>query len=77
MTESILDIRPIPPPKKHPTIFQQFDALGPGDAFVLVNDHDPRPLQYQFQIERPGTFSWTYLAEGPVEWRVRIAKVGG
>ncbi|MHB8416675.1 MAG: DUF2249 domain-containing protein [Myxococcales bacterium] len=74
MPDAILDIRPIPPPQKHPTIFQRFDALAPGDAFILVNDHDPRPLMYQFQTERVGEFSWTYLAEGPLEWRVKIAK---
>jgi uncharacterized protein (DUF2249 family) len=52
--EKTLDVRSIPPKEKHPTIFEAFDALHPGDHFVLVNDHDPKPLYYQFQAERPG-----------------------
>lgn len=41
----------------------------------LTNDHDPRPLFYQFQIEREGTFSWEYLEKGPELWRVAIGKL--
>lgn len=69
-----LDVRPIPPRKKHPTIFDTFDELAPGDHFVLVNDHDPKPLRYQFDAERPGQMEWEYLEEGPDEWRVKITK---
>ena len=70
-----LDVRVIPPREKHPAIFQTFEALAPGEAFVLINDHDPFPLRYQFQAERSGQFSWDYLEQGPVVWRVRIGKV--
>lgn len=73
MTQT-LDIRPVPPREKHPTIFKTFDALGVGDAFELVNDHDPRPLRYQFQAERPAAFGWTYIEQGPQVWRVRIER---
>lgn len=64
----------IPPRERHPRIFQQFEALQPGESFILVNDHDPKPLFYQFQMEREGQFSWEYLQEGPEEWQVRIGK---
>ncbi len=70
----VLDVRPIPPRDKHPTIFSTFDALEPGAAFVLLNDHDPKPLRYQFEAERPGEFAWEYLEQGPTEWRVRISR---
>lgn len=70
-----LDVRPIPPRDKHPTIFSTFDALAPGEAFVLVNDHDPRPLRYQLEATRPGAFEWEYLETGPTVWRVRIGRV--
>jgi uncharacterized protein (DUF2249 family) len=69
-----LDVRVIPPREKHSTIFQTFDALAPGEAFVLVNDHDPFPLRYQFQAERPEAFDWSYLEQGPVVWRVLISR---
>lgn len=71
-TMKTLDIRPVPPPQKHPAIFQAFDALSPGEAFELVNDHDPRPLYYQLQFERRERFTWEYLEEGPKVWRVKI-----
>lgn len=69
-----LDVRVIPPREKHPTIFQTFDALEPGESFVLVNDHDPFPLRYQFEAERKGQFEWEYLEQGPRVWRVEISK---
>lgn len=69
-----LDVRVIPPRDKHPTIFRTFDELPKGEAFVLVNDHDPRPLRYQLAAERPDSFDWTYEEQGPEVWRVRIAK---
>lgn len=67
-----LDVRVIPPRDKHPTIFRTFDSLASGQSMVIVNDHDPRPLRYQLLAERPESFEWTYQAEGPEEWRVRI-----
>ena len=44
-------------------------------AYVLVNDHDPKPLYYQFAAERAGTFTWQDLEEGPEAWRVEIGRV--
>jgi uncharacterized protein (DUF2249 family) len=69
-----LDIRIVSPRDKHPTIFRTFDALKRGESFVLVNDHDPFPLRYQFEATRTGQFSWDYLEAGPVVWRVAIGK---
>ena len=77
MTEPItttLDVREMAPRERHPTILSTFDALEPGQALELVNDHDPKPLRYQFEAELPGTFTWDYLEEGPEAWRVRIGK---
>jgi uncharacterized protein (DUF2249 family)/hemerythrin-like domain-containing protein len=70
----VLDVRRIAPPQRHGLIFQTFEALPPGGAFLLVNDHDPKPLYYQFKYEREGEFTWDYEATGPKEWRVRIGK---
>lgn len=74
MTELQLDVREIPPHERHPRIFSTFDALAPGGSFVLENDHDPKPLYFQFSNDRAGKFEWTYLEQGPELWRVRIAK---
>ncbi len=70
---AIVDVREIAPRDRHPLIFDTFDGLSVGQAMILVNDHDPKPLYYQFLHERAGQFDWTYLQEGPDEWRVRIA----
>lgn len=73
-TERIVDVRDVAPPERHPRIFGTFTHLAPGESFVLVNDHDPKPLYYQFQAELAGQFSWEYLELGPTTWRVRIGK---
>jgi len=70
-----LDVRLDPPGVRHERIFGAFAALPPGRAFVLVNDHDPKPLRYQFEYEHTGQFGWEYLEEGPQVWRVAISKV--
>lgn len=73
--ETVLDVTVIEPRQKHATIFQYFDALEPGESFVISNDHDPKPLYYQFLGERGQVFSWEYLEEGPQTWKVRIGKL--
>jgi len=73
-TSSDLDVRVIPSPQKHPAIFGRWSALAPGESFMLINDHDPKPLYYQFQAEHTGQFEWEYLEQGPQVWRVRIGK---
>ena len=72
-----IDVREIPPQDRHSLIFRAFDALQPGQALQLVNDHAPRPLFSQFEVRRAGAFEWTYLQAGPDLWRVQIGKVAG
>jgi uncharacterized protein (DUF2249 family)/hemerythrin-like domain-containing protein len=73
--KTTLDVRQIPPRERHPLIFQTFEALQVGERFQLVNDHDPKPLFYQFKAEREGQFSWEYLEQGPSVWRVTIGRM--
>lgn len=70
-----LDVRSMPPAQRHQTIFQLVGRLGSGSSFVLVNDHDPKPLYYQLEAEHPQEFSWTYLERGPSVWRVEIGRL--
>jgi regulator of cell morphogenesis and NO signaling len=76
-TETILDVTVIEPRLKHPTIFQNFDSLTPGESFIIHNDHDPKPLYYQLLAERGQIFNWEYLEHGPQIWHVRIGKRAG
>ncbi|MCK6404654.1 MAG: DUF2249 domain-containing protein [Rhodocyclaceae bacterium] len=74
---STVDVRSIVPRERHPLIFGTFDALAPGEALLLINDHDPKPLFYQFQAEAEGEFTWDYIERGPEVWQVRIGKADG
>jgi uncharacterized protein (DUF2249 family) len=76
MNGETLDIRPVEPRERHPLIFDKWEGLDPGESFVLVNDHDPVPLYYQFQAEKPGEATWDYVESGPDVWQVRIGKAG-
>ena len=73
-TTTTIDVRTIVPRERHPLIFSTFHKLGAGEAFLLVNDHDPKPLYYQFQAELGEPFQWDYLEKGPEVWKVRIAR---
>jgi uncharacterized protein (DUF2249 family) len=71
-----LDVRAEAPARRHELIFDTYGALAPGASFVLVNDHDPKPLYYQFAAEHAGEFAWEPLEQGPTTWRVRIGRTG-
>ena len=73
--KATIDVRHIIPRERHPLIFSTFDHLGAGEALLLVNDHDPKPLFYQFNAEYPGIFEWTYEQQGPEVWQVRIDRL--
>jgi uncharacterized protein (DUF2249 family) len=70
-----MDVRPIPCSIKHGMILQTWRDLAVGDHFVLLNDHDPVPLRYQFNAEFPGACLWEYLEKGPNDFRVKITKM--
>jgi uncharacterized protein (DUF2249 family) len=72
---SEIDVRSLVPAQRHAKIFQLVGDLSPGSSFVLINDHDPKPLYYQLEAEYPKTFSWTYLERGPQVWRVEIGRL--
>ena len=74
MVKKILDVREMAPKERHPMIFNTFKGLEAGESFILVNDHEPKPLLYQFQAEHDGEFEWWTLEQGPKEWRVEITK---
>lgn len=75
MADSELDVRQLRKPDKHPTIFATYAALGVGESFVLVNNHDPKHLRAEFDADHPGSYGWEYAERGPEVWRVRISKL--
>jgi uncharacterized protein (DUF2249 family) len=72
---TVIDVRRIARGGRHPRVFARYARLAPGEAFILVNSHDPKPLRQEFEAIHSGAFSWDYLQTGPEEWRVRIGRV--
>ena len=73
-TVDTLDVTILEPRQKHPAFFKRFDELEAGGRFILLNDHDPRPLYYQLMAERGNIFTWEYLLQSPQSWEVKITK---
>ena len=73
--DKVMDVRPIPCAIKHGLIVRTWLDLPVGDHFILLNDHDPVPLYYQFAAEWPGAFTWEHLVQGPAEFRIKITKL--
>ena len=70
-----LDARYFPCSLKHLLIFKRWDLLEVNDYFILVNDHDPVPLRYQFERHFGDAFSWEYLQSEEGEFRVKILRL--
>ena len=70
-----LDLRPIMPFERHELIFEKWNALKPGETLEIINDHDPKPLHYQFEAEYKGQYEWEYIQKGPKDWIAKIKKV--
>jgi uncharacterized protein (DUF2249 family) len=73
--DRVMDVRPIPCSVKHGLIIKQWLDLAVGEHFILLNDHDPVPLYYQFAAQWPNAFTWEHLVKGPTEFRVKITKL--
>ncbi len=71
----VLDVWEIPHGRRHPRIFGIYARLAAGQSFVLVNNHDPKPLRREFQAAFPDQFGWDYLETGPRQWQVRIGRL--
>ena len=74
-SDKVMDVRPIPCSVKHGLIIRTWLSLPVGEHFVLLNDHDPVPLYYQFAAQWPESFTWEHLVKGPDEFRVKITKL--
>ena len=73
--DKVMDVRPIPCSIKQGLIIRTWLELPVGDHFILLNDHDPVPLFYQFSAQWPGAFTWEHLVKGPAEFRVKITRL--
>lgn len=60
--KTTVDVRTLAPMYRHQSIFETFESLLPGENFLLVNDHDPKPLYYQFQAN-------VWISSRGIMWR--------
>lgn len=72
MAATTMDVTELAPRDRHQTIFQRLFELETGDTLTLLVDHDPIPLRYQLDAERPDQFRWEYQESGPEQWVVDI-----
>ncbi len=70
-----IDLRVLPPFERHTKIFEAWAKLAVGDKIKLINDHSPKPLYYQFDVEEKDKFDWKYLEEGPTDWIFEITRI--
>lgn len=68
----VINVPILEPQQKHASIFQVFDSMMPGEAFIIHNDHDPKPMYYQLLSERGEIFTWEYVTEGPQWWDIKV-----
>jgi len=72
--ERVIDVTTIDPAHRHTVLFQLIEHLPAGHALQLVVDHDPRRLRLQAEARYGARYAWTYLAQGPEVWRVRLQR---
>jgi len=70
-----LDLRPMPAFERHEKIFRIWGTLKSGQILRIINDHNPKPLYYQFEAEYKGKYEWEYEQEGPKDWIVKIKRI--
>ncbi|QLK25983.1 DUF2249 domain-containing protein [Natrinema zhouii] len=72
-----LDVRDIQPVNRHSIIHDEFEALEPGETLTIVNDHEPKPLFYEFQaeVERFDADGYEVERHAPDEFVARFPKL--
>jgi uncharacterized protein (DUF2249 family) len=73
-TDTTLDLRHLAPHDRHTAVFKTCQHLPLGADFVLINDHNPLPLQQQLRLQWNDELGWEVLEAGPAQWRVRIRR---
>lgn len=69
-----LDVRTLIPIDRHTTLLQLFKDLPVNESFIFINDHDPKPLYYEFRSVYGDVVDWQYLHRGGREWKVKVTR---
>lgn len=69
-----LDVRSLISIKRHEKLLKLFKELPVDDSFIFINDHDPKPLYYEFRSIYGNVVGWEYLQRGGREWKVKVTR---
>lgn len=69
-----LDVRTLIPIERHKLLLRLFKELPVSESFVFINDHDPKPLFYEFRSVYGDVVGWDYLNRGGREWKVKVTR---
>jgi len=70
-----LDVRGVEPKDRFNLIIGTYESLPEGTAMELIVDHDPECMYFTLKATRGDeAFSFEYLEDGPIDWRVRVEK---
>lgn len=69
-----LDVRTLIPIERHKKLLQLFKELPVEESFIFINDHDPKPLYYEFRSVYGDVVGWEYLHRGGREWKVKVTR---
>lgn len=69
-----LDVRTFIPIDRHTKLLQLFKELPVNESFIFINDHDPKPLYYEFRSVYGDVVDWQYLHRGGREWKVKVTR---
>ena len=70
-----IDVRTLPRSQRHRTVFEAYEHLVVDEALVLINDHEPKGLQEEFERELAGAYNWEPETSTDDAYRVRITKL--
>ncbi|WP_406430149.1 DUF2249 domain-containing protein [Streptomyces sp. NBC_00631] len=70
-----LDVTGTPHERRRLHVLARYSRLARGEAFTLIDDHDPEILRHEFEAIHPGAFTWDSLRTGPRQWQIRIGRV--
>lgn len=70
-----LDVIVLVPIERHRKLNKMFNDLPAGESFIFINDHDPKPLYYEFKSIHGDVVGWEYLNKGGDEWKVKVTRL--
>jgi uncharacterized protein (DUF2249 family) len=72
---TVLDVRHVEPKDRYDQIMGAYERLAPGETLGLTVDHDPKCMYFTLKATiGDEAFSFEYIEDGPVTWRVNVRK---